>query len=714
MQNILSSPLRSTAKKALAMFLAIAMVILSLPTMQAKADTTTQYKAGTYTVTANLAFDSGMMLTDPNATEVPPTTAASNNAQLSVAEDGTMTLQVSLTSNALGLLSAGTSSNATVVSAPVTSRTFTNDVTKDAVSSLKLSLSDASGSYAFTGNTLYMAPMSATQENQQLTLSVDFSGVTVKDTDPDAGGDDSGKTPATAIAIDVPSAAEKLTYNRTEQVGVAEGEGYTVENGSATNADTYTATVTLKDGYKWSDDTTDSKEITYSIDKATLKASYVGESIDAGSTPALTVDVTGFVNGETAETAAGYKAPVVTAPESLSAGSNYELAPANGEATNYKFTYLTGTLAVKAGNSNGLKPGEYTVTARLFLRAMYSPMNMNMYLTASEANATPPRNYAEQNGTLKVANDGTATLSFPVSSNALGLTAFGSASNATVVDTTSGARHYQNPANPSLQRDYDGIQTITVTLNDLSGIYDFTGCNEYMAPMGVTWNKDLRLAVDFTGVPGATVVNPDDNNANTNNSSNNEQATSNAQKSGKLAAGSYTVSANFHISRSTSGLPMEAYLTNSNMPPNSAVSNNATLVVDESGRALVTVPITIKVMSLESISGLNIVSAQRDSSGYITSVTVDLGVLENPNSTYSQACTVRVHLGEMAQSMSGFDPEQTWACTFTVNLSGVAMQNGSVVSGSPQTGDAAPMVPLSIAVLVSAAALFCARRKLAA
>ena len=47
--------------------------------------------------------------------------------------------------------------------------------------------------------------------------------------------------------IAVPKAKTGLTYNGKAQTGVAAGTGYTVKNGSATNAGTYTATLTLKD-----------------------------------------------------------------------------------------------------------------------------------------------------------------------------------------------------------------------------------------------------------------------------------------------------------------------------------------------------------------------------------------------------------------------------------------------------------------------------------
>ena len=45
--------------------------------------------------------------------------------------------------------------------------------------------------------------------------------------------------------------------------------------------------------------------VNLTVAKATLTATYEGETIYVGKTPALTVHVTGFVKGEAEETAAG-------------------------------------------------------------------------------------------------------------------------------------------------------------------------------------------------------------------------------------------------------------------------------------------------------------------------------------------------------------------------------------------------------------------------
>ncbi len=71
--------------------------------------------------------------------------------------------------------------------------------------------------------------------------------------------------PAVLVPVHVPVAVEGLAYTGSEQTGVPEGEGYTLEGHKATDAGFYTATATLKNGYKWADGSFDAKTITWSI-----------------------------------------------------------------------------------------------------------------------------------------------------------------------------------------------------------------------------------------------------------------------------------------------------------------------------------------------------------------------------------------------------------------------------------------------------------------
>ena len=70
-------------------------------------------------------------------------------------------------------------------------------------------------------------------------------------------------------AVDVPVAQTGLVYTGSELTGVESVAGYTLTGNTATDAGEYTAIATLAEGYKWSDDTTADKSITWVITKAT-------------------------------------------------------------------------------------------------------------------------------------------------------------------------------------------------------------------------------------------------------------------------------------------------------------------------------------------------------------------------------------------------------------------------------------------------------------
>ena len=79
--------------------------------------------------------------------------------------------------------------------------------------------------------------------------------------------------PLTAIAV--PTANTGLVYDGTEKTGVTESAGYTLTGTyKATDVGTadYTATATLNPGYKWDDDSTGVKTITWNIGKRTPTA----------------------------------------------------------------------------------------------------------------------------------------------------------------------------------------------------------------------------------------------------------------------------------------------------------------------------------------------------------------------------------------------------------------------------------------------------------
>ncbi|MBF0991182.1 MAG: MBG-2 domain-containing protein, partial [Atopobium sp.] len=123
---------------------------------------------------------------------------------------------------------------------------------------------------------------------------------------------------------------------------------------AATHAGTYDVVMDLIDpvNYTWEDGTTSTKTGSWTIRKAHLTATYEGEAVEEGKTPELKLNVTGFVNGETADTAYQYTAPTLTAPD-VSVG-DHELTPTGGTAGDYDFTYVAGMLKV---TKTAVQPG---------------------------------------------------------------------------------------------------------------------------------------------------------------------------------------------------------------------------------------------------------------------------------------------------------------------------------------------------------------------
>lgn len=164
--------------------------------------------------------------------------------------------------------------------------------------------------------------------------------------------------------VAVPSATNP-TYNGQQQSGFdATANPQVAFSGqvSATHAGTYNVALNLADpaNYTWEDGTVGTKNATWTINKAQLVATYAGETVQKGVAPQLTLAVTGFVNGETADTALNYTAPTLSATD-LSVGT-HELTPTGGLADDYEFTYVSGTLTVTDTASNPSTSGSNNVT----------------------------------------------------------------------------------------------------------------------------------------------------------------------------------------------------------------------------------------------------------------------------------------------------------------------------------------------------------------
>ena len=128
-------------------------------------------------------------------------------------------------------------------------------------------------------------------------------------------------------SVSIPTAVTGLKYTGSEQTGVAGGDGYTVENGTGTNVDSYTATATLTSttNYKWSDGTTDAREISWSIAKADGPAAPTGlTGVAPTSSGASDGKITGVTTAmEYSEDGTDYTPCTGTEITGLTAGTYY-------------------------------------------------------------------------------------------------------------------------------------------------------------------------------------------------------------------------------------------------------------------------------------------------------------------------------------------------------------------------------------------------------
>ena len=311
-----------------------------------------------------------------------------------------------------------------------------------------------------------------------------------------------------------PQVVDGLVYSGQEQVGVTGDDSlYTLENVSQTAAGEYEAVAKLIRGAgRWSDGSGDDKVIKWSIAPATLTASYSGDQVTTARSEAKgEVSVSGFVNGETAETVEGFELPAVSIPEALDPGESYQLTPTGGNAgKNYQFEYAPGTLSVASSYAREkLAPGTYTITANLMMPGEYNPVLRGTTVCANTpdnpfadsagnspvvdensdvtiANAVPTDAQAmTSNATLIVAEDGTKTLVLPVRNPCFTLQELGTCAELQDVKV-----ERTTPEDPSLwnygkmsSRIHKVAFTLTDNLASGERSYDFAGSFLYAVPL---------------------------------------------------------------------------------------------------------------------------------------------------------------------------------------------------------------------------------------
>lgn len=649
---------------------------------------TAKFVPGTYTVTANLYVPAELntilglnaYLTNPNnpvgvvedngaISNTAPTTPVSANATITIGDDGvTKTLTIPVKNPVFTLQRIEGGSNVTILDSSRNGNSYGNYSGR--ITSLTVSLGDNSGFYAFS-NCLEYPTILEQDWTVPLYLAVDLASLP---------GDTKINMESGDGSTWEEGSLDSLSFIANE--GIEKLEGVSVDGTALTKEQDYTAFAYQGLSY---------------ID---LNASYLGTL--AGGEHRLNLQY-----------ADGFYA---TAVFTIKKNENKDNTDSDNKDPNQDPNKDPNETPGKDDNNTDnpaedkWAAGTYQVTANLYL-----PGELNTQLPGTTAYLTNPSNPlgigghegipmtpVTDNATLVIGADGTKTVIVDVVNPVFTLQKITDGSNITVKSTIWDSETYTGVS--QVESRTGRITKLYLELGDDSGVYQFGDCTEFPTLLETDWNVPLQLSVDFASMAklsdstdtGLNTGNNDNNNNNGNKNPNNDskkpdkddkkddsedpkkddgnknQDTDPNAGDGTLKAGTYTVAANIWIDKASSGLPLNPHLTSSVFPPKDPVSNNATVTISESGNATVRVPIVIqsKVMSIKSISGLNIVDSSY-SGGYLSSITVDLGVVTNPNAVITQSCTVSLDLGELAQTIAKKGKEQVWGATFQVNFSGI-------------------------------------------
>ena len=606
-----------------------------------------------------------------------PTTPVSANATITIGEDGTTkTLTIPVKNPVFTLQRIGNGSNVTILDSARNGNTYGQY--NGRITSLTVALGDNSGAYVFTDCLEY--PTILDQDwNVPLYLAVDLASLPSDTTVKMNSGDGSKWKEGSGDSL---SFIAEQTYDQMEGVQV---------DGTAVKSGNYSAFA--YNGMTYVD----------------LNADYLG-TLKAGAHKISILFAGGF-----------------------SANASFTIEKKEAEKTDDK----------NKDTGAKLKAGTYKVTANLYI-----PGELNKQLPGTTAYMTNPKNPlgiggheglptdpVKDNATLVVDAKGGKTVIVDVVNPVFTLQKITDGKKIKVLSAVWDKETYTGTAGKASRT--GRITKLYLKLEDNSGVYQFGACTEFPTLLEEDWNVPIQLGVDFTSAKktsDSTEVklpengtsgdkNPsrdkkqdtdkNSNKGNSNGSGGNANADSN--QNGKLKAGTYTVAANIWIDKSAAGLPLSPHLTNSAFPPKDPVSNNATLTVDENSNARVSVPIVIpsKVMYVESISGLNIVDSSTGGNG-LSSITVDLGTVTDPDAVITKSCTVSLQLGELAQSIAKKERDQVWAATFQVSLSGVpsaASGGGSadvnaLMAGAASENADTKSVEVKVGVLPGTSALF--------
>lgn len=176
-----------------------------------------------------------------------------------------------------------------------------------------------------------------------------------------------GKPSTSKQSVNVPSPA-KLTYSGSYQTAISSNEIYTVKNGTATNAGSYKATLSLKDkdSYQWaSTGKSDDVEVNWSISAASISSAKVSAAKQTFNGKALSPSVT-----------------VKLGDRTLKSETDYAVSYSDNQHAGTAKVTVTGK-----GNYSGIARGSFTISPASISEASISVAAQNY--TGSQLTPVP-------------------------------------------------------------------------------------------------------------------------------------------------------------------------------------------------------------------------------------------------------------------------------------------------------------------------------------
>ena len=221
----------------------------------------------------------------------------------------------------------------------------------DAVSNIKVVPNDAKVEYSIDGGKTYTTaiPKVTNAGEFAVTIKANKAGYKEKVITKEKGKIDREKSATVST--------KNGTYDGTMQTGIT-GENVDFSGTiSAINAGEYKANVTPKSDYAWSDGSTNTKEVTFTINKRAITVTAEAKTKTYGeANPALTYKTTGAVSGQTAK----FNGNLACSATATSGVGTYDITQGtlaladNGTflAGNYQIAYTGAKLTVNAKNAS--------------------------------------------------------------------------------------------------------------------------------------------------------------------------------------------------------------------------------------------------------------------------------------------------------------------------------------------------------------------------